>query len=696
MAGVLPWSAFSFIDQQEHVPELTWPSSVTTYHTMRTDSQVNGLFLGVTMPIRRYKWVLALNQAREEVAQQVAFDLNIPLQGDENHQTPLRQRDSFGWDDFLRHALLALAYGFYYFEPVGQIVNGMWRLKDIAPRPPATISQVDVDTHGALVSVKQAVGFPSVPIPANRILPFVWDREGGNWFGRSLFRSMYKHWLIKDRMYRVDAIKNERTGLGMPTVEAPPGASRSQIEDLDTLAKALRVGDYSGAALPAGARLRLVGTEGALPDTLATIQAHDEAMARSLLMMFIQLGQTRTGSRSLGESFIDYFALAQETIAVWFEDTMTNFLIEDIVDWNWGPEEPAPRVTHERDPSPDLSVIDLCNLIQNDAITVDPETEAYLRDRYLLPPKDPNQPSLPKPSPNVTPQNGSGNGVVPGESQPSAPQVASRRKRTTLAQGFDSLLPLPNRPLRRQLYRQEVAAKVDFAAMDSDFDTVLGALVAEVRNKQPQQFDELRGQIEAAGGNLEKIAAIEASPIFASVIQSRLVQMAQTGATQAVTEAARQGITISMPDLVNVFGRLSSRSIAVDSLLAKSISETAGRKALSLAGTSKTAGQVASETVDYLSGFSSTYLQQQLGGAIQQAMNAGRKAVFNDGPASQLYASELLDSNTCEECVDIDGTEYPDLDAAETDYPTGGYMDCLGGPKCRGTLVAVYSEVEGA
>jgi len=43
----------------------------------------------------------------------------------------------------------------------------------------------------------------------------------------------------------------------------------------------------------------------------------------------------------------------------------------------------------------------------------------------------------------------------------------------------------------------------------------------------------------------------------------------------------------------------------------------------------------------------------------------------------------------------VDGREYgPDISAAERDYPTGGYKECKGGPRCRGTLVAVYAEGE--
>lgn len=59
----------------------------------------------------------------------------------------------------------------------------------------------------------------------------------------------------------------------------------------------------------------------------------------------------------------------------------------------------------------------------------------------------------------------------------------------------------------------------------------------------------------------------------------------------------------------------------------------------------------------------------------------------------QYYASELLDANTCDLCETIDGTEYMSLADAELDYPGGGFIDCAGGGNCRGTLVAVYSEV---
>jgi hypothetical protein len=88
---------------------------------------------------------------------------------------------------------------------------------------------------------------------------------------------------------------------------------------------------------------------------------------------------------------------------------------------------------------------------------------------------------------------------------------------------------------------------------------------------------------------------------------------------------------------------------------------------------------------------------QQLQGAVTGAQNSGRTLAFADGEAAganveHYEASEILDSNTCDPCAEIDGASYESLADAEQDYPAGGYIDCDGGPNCRGTLVAVYDE----
>lgn len=713
-AGVLPWSDLSWIDQTEHVPELIWPNSVKTYHQMRSDSQCNGLYLGCTMPIRRYRWLVAPNGARDEVVAKFAEDVNLPIQGDESKNKP-RTHDKFNWGDFLRQALLGCIYGHYFFEIVGDASrgDGMWHLAGIAPRPPSTIMQINVDDQGGLVWIKQAVGNQAPTLPANRIIPMVWDREGGNWFGRSMFRCVYKNWLIKDRLIRVDAMKHDRNGLGVPWIEAPAGASKSQIEYLNSLAQAFRAGDMSGAATPAGAKLQLVGTTGSIPDTVGSIQYHDESMARAFLMMFIQLGQTRSGSRALGDSFIDYFSLTQQTIAMWIEDTMAYFLIEDWVNWNYGEEENIPLIVHDRDPDPELALADLSLMVQNNIIHVDDELEAFIRDRYMLPQFDPNAKSTPeenKPNPpspmivqNVTPKPGNEDQQTgESESQPPDEQASYRHgyetrdygggRRKAQVVAVDSLLLLPDRALRRQPYTQEVRASVNFRQMDDQINTAQTTLVNKMKQDQLAQIADLEKQIAEANSALDTLAAIETDPIHADAIQSAMVDMMNVGSKSAVEEAVSQGKSVALPDLTALVGSLSDRAKAIDMILAKALSQAAANKAVQVTGPTVDPSEVARKVGEYLSELSDSYLESQMNGALQQAMNTGRAAVMSDADPSGIYSSELLDTNTCDECTAIDGTQYDNMDDAMVDYPTGGYVDCAGGPNCRGTLVATYGE----
>jgi hypothetical protein len=70
------------------------------------------------------------------------------------------------------------------------------------------------------------------------------------------------------------------------------------------------------------------------------------------------------------------------------------------------------------------------------------------------------------------------------------------------------------------------------------------------------------------------------------------------------------------------------------------------------------------------------------------ARTAGLKS-WEPGPDQPVvaYASELLDTNTCKPCSDVDGKKYYSLDEAYVDYPGGQYAACRGGPNCRGMLV---------
>lgn len=75
---------------------------------------------------------------------------------------------------------------------------------------------------------------------------------------------------------------------------------------------------------------------------------------------------------------------------------------------------------------------------------------------------------------------------------------------------------------------------------------------------------------------------------------------------------------------------------------------------------------------------------------VHQMIGAARvDAAAAAGPA-RIWSSELLDGSTCLPCSAVDGREYESLEAAREDYPLGGFKDCRGQARCRGTLVYEY------
>ena len=78
--GFLPgWVDLTSIDEMEQNPKLTFPSSISTYHQMRADPQVQGLLTGAIWPLLRMKWYINPNNAPDEMVEHIATDLNLPI-----------------------------------------------------------------------------------------------------------------------------------------------------------------------------------------------------------------------------------------------------------------------------------------------------------------------------------------------------------------------------------------------------------------------------------------------------------------------------------------------------------------------------------------------------------------------------------------------------------------------------------------
>jgi hypothetical protein len=388
-------------EANETNPDLVWPQSIEVFDRMRReDSQIGSVLRAVTLPIRSARWSIDPAGASDEVVEHIASDLGLQIKG-RAPVAPLRTRGRFSWGEHLRLALLELPHGHSYFEQVYRIdERGFAHLRKLAWRPPRTIVKIEVAPDGGLIAIEQrGTAGGDIRIPADRLVAYVNDREGANWLGQSLLRTAYKNWLLKDRMLRAQALTVERNGLGVPVYEGAPvpdeaqGADRAKWEKSEKdggleLAKGFRAGEAAGASIPNGAKLTLMGVTGDLPDTDKPIRYHDEQIARAVLAHFLNLG-TETGSWALGSTFANFFTDSLNAVAEHIQAITQQHVIEDLVDANWGPDEPAPRLVFEPIGSEHpITAEAIKQLIEAHAITADEPLEAFLRTVYGLPVHD--------------------------------------------------------------------------------------------------------------------------------------------------------------------------------------------------------------------------------------------------------------------------------------------------------------------
>lgn len=256
-------------------------------------------------------------------------------------------------------------------------------------------------------------------------------------------------------------------------------------------------------------------------------------------------------------------------------------------------------------------------------------------------------------------------------------------------------------PLRRQPTELELASHVDFADMNDAWHKAVDDTVGQWTKVQDAQRAQIVAQVKAAvdAGNLDQLdtASVDTGDAEALLFKQMQTFAQQAGKAQQ-REAEAQGVTVpewSLDDealtAAAVRDRLRQVARTTARVLGVGLVQSAVRQAMRLFG-SGTGAQVAAQVDEHLAGLSGAAVEEAVGGAMSTAQNAGRMAVLAVAPPATYTASEILDRSSCAPCRKIDGTKYDTLTAARKAYPTGGYTGCLGGSRCRGTLVTVWGQ----
>ncbi|MDL9938692.1 DUF935 family protein [Gordonia sp. ABSL1-1] len=390
----LNWSQWN---RDEKVDALQWPASNHVFSRMASeDGRVASLLQAIGLPIRRTVWRIDQNGASDEVTEFCARDTGLPILGAETPIPTGRSRDRFSWAQHLQWALLMLDYGHSFFEQVYRLGDdGRLHLRKLAPRPQPTISKINVALDGGLVSIEQdsptltgeVYGIKPAVIPVNRLVAYVRDPKPGQWVGRSLLRPAYKHWLLKDELMRIEAATARRNGMGVPVVTTADPDDQAQVDSAKEIASGFKGGNHSGVGLPNGWDMKLLGVSGNLPDLRQAIEYHDKQIALAGLAHFLNLD--RGGSYALASVQADTFVQSVQTFAEHIAATASAHVIEDLVDLNWGPDEPAPRIVFDEIGSrQDATAAALAMLVQAGLLDPDDVAKRVVRQQLGIPAGD--------------------------------------------------------------------------------------------------------------------------------------------------------------------------------------------------------------------------------------------------------------------------------------------------------------------
>jgi hypothetical protein len=239
-------------------------------------------------------------------------------------------------------------------------------------------------------------------------------------------------------------------------------------------------------------------------------------------------------------------------------------------------------------------------------------------------------------------------------------------------------------------------------AVQADWETALARVLANWRSiaadQRMQLLDQVLDAVEASDLQALATMAVNVDDATDELAQA-MRALAEQAAQRMADEANSQGVDIT-PVAGNLNG-LDQVAAATATLLGTGLALSAGREALRIRGGQRTPAETTRGVQDHLEALSDVTLTDLAGGALSRAQNQGRVETLRaaledgDGPEPAYYANETLDRNTCKPCEHVDGRWLGnDLDQVDRIYPGGGYVDCRGRERCRGTVVAVFRPLD--
>lgn len=276
---------------------------------------------------------------------------------------------------------------------------------DSSDIPVNTITRFQQDTRNSrrLSSIEQTTFGSDAEkagvstVDSSRFTRFTYDQDAANYRGLAVLRSAYQPWKLKIAFLTIDAIKHERTGVGVPTLTLSDGASKKDINVANRILAEMRANEKGFLLLPDGYSFKWSGAgESESSNLEAAIARCNVDIAFNVASGFMLLGlQGKTGSHALSGTQLGAYHLMVDAHA-WFVSDSINIgqdgysPVRRIVEMNYGNSVSVPLLCATSLPTRDWLRVsgEVNKSVLAGVITADDALEDQIRASMDLGPRD--------------------------------------------------------------------------------------------------------------------------------------------------------------------------------------------------------------------------------------------------------------------------------------------------------------------
>lgn len=677
------------ISGAEYLPALVPPHGLKVYDQMRRSSaQVKASLWIVKTPILSSTPVVQAVDKSDPVNVGIADFCQAALFGP-------GAKMAVKWREVFEHLMTRLEFGVSVSEKVWRFdrPSSTWRIHKIAPRLATTLSgwKMAPGTSDLAFVEQQAFrpggSFDPILMPTSKCLISTYQREGDNFWGTSILRGSYMHWFYLMELYRIDMVRADRYGAGIPKAKFTTADAWNNTKVVSQVKRALRaLRSHERAYLlehpEVDFSVMVPGSDGGAR-IKESIDHHAQMIVQNVLASFLS---SQSDGMSTNRTFTlsDIFSSVIEMVAAEVAEDLTDQVIRELCDLNFVMEgRPYPKVVFTNIAHDDLEALttQLTRLSAVGAYTATPEDEAHFRNMYKLPerkePIDTPEPEATEPDPD---DEEGDEEPTPDDDKARARVLAARRK-------DEPLLGRAPTPLERVLLRDPSRRATRLNQISTRLETRLTAV-------RRLQLDQLVAAIVAKDARATTAAFTDLRPDEFRIPEAKLTEKAITDVQK---EAFAYGRATVRQELVRQGARLSVRARAVEEdcrILAAGSSAkkpqparpdtaAAARSAL-LTSAKVTAellndiwfGRVLETAVRIRRGGATgkelakgvwNALESELSGGlwgkakaeVNEALGLGRgiEARIHGDEIDTVVQSAIFDVNLCDECEKVDGEE---------------------------------------